>query len=121
MTTTEPETLPRSDPAGAPPLPMAIAVLAIPPDAPQERRRPARLDAALLAYKLGYFLVDIVEVATGDDPSSYAWLEALAQQTEADAFICLGDVDPSRVGKLAAQLRAVVRTAPLLGHRDVTR
>lgn len=67
MTTLHPEPrLGRLAPHGIPPLPMAVGVLALPPTT-DDHRNAARLDLALSAYKLGYFVVDTIEVtpATG--------------------------------------------------------
>ena len=57
----------RVEPSGVQPLPMAIAVLALVETVSEDVRRSARLDLALHAYKLGYFVVDLLEVTSGTD------------------------------------------------------
>jgi len=92
--------------SGSWPRPFAVGVLA----SDGGRRRRERLDLALDAYKLGYFLLDTVEV---HDRAGYAVAEALAARTDADAFVVRGDVDLPRLERAAADLRMrVCRSAP---------
>jgi hypothetical protein len=101
----------RPDPAGAQPLPMAIAVLSLPRATADDVRRAARLDLALHAYKLGYFVVDILDTGPGTSASLYGWIETLALQTDADAFVCSGPIDRAQIDAIAERAHMVVRTA----------
>jgi hypothetical protein len=109
--TTVQDTQPRRlDPSAARPWPLAIGVLGMPATIGVPDARVARVDLALHAYKLGYFLLDTLQVTSAPDAATRRWLEALARQVEADAFICAGPVDQGWVTELADLLRIVVRT-----------
>ena len=111
MTTAPAEARVRAEPAGSRPLPMAIAVLGLPPTTADDARHAARLDLALLAYKLGYFVVDILEVSPDADPAGYRRIERLAEQIDADAFVCRGAVDRPRLDQVADRIHMVIRCA----------
>jgi hypothetical protein len=73
----------------------AIGVLGLPPGLPAGRDRRSRLAVTLHGYKLGYFVVDVVEVCDaasteGAAASGYQMIEDLATQTHADAFVVQG-------------------------------
>lgn len=100
----------RSEQAGPSPLPLAIAVLGPAPGVTEEDHRKARLALALSAYQLGYFVLDIVEVAPGgQDSSGYTWVEALAERTDAAALVIAGAVDMELLDTVADRNRMVVR------------
>jgi hypothetical protein len=90
-------------------LPFAVGVLGLDGDpADDELRRRGRLDLALDAYVLGYFLLDTIEVQ--EDGTGYALAEALAEHTEADAYVIAGPLDPDRLRQSADRLRMRVRS-----------
>jgi hypothetical protein len=70
-----------------------------------------RLEVAMAAYVLGYFLVDTVQVSDGRDLTGPGWarVRRLAVATEADALLLHGPVDPAAVEPFAAELRLVAR------------
>jgi hypothetical protein len=88
------------------PCPFAIGVLR--PTLCDELTFPRgdRFNLALDAYKLGYFLVDTIEV--GPDGAGYDELERFAVRTGAEAFVVRGPVDRARVDELAGQLGVLV-------------
>jgi hypothetical protein len=90
-------------------MPFAVGVLGLPATAAEADRRQARLDLSLLAYKLGYFVLDVVDVSPTSDHSAYAWAEALAERTDADAFVILGALDLARPRPVAERVRMVIR------------
>ena len=94
----------RPEPAGVQPLPMAIAVHALPAAVDDATRHLARLDLVLHAYKLGYFVLDVFEVPPGEPGPLHAWIEVLAEQTDADAFVCRGAVDREWIEAVAARI-----------------
>ena len=102
----------RVEPSGVQPLPMAIAVLALVETVSEDVRRSARLDLALHAYKLGYFVVDVLEVTSDTDAGGYGWVEALAEQTDADALVCSGPLDRGRLEAVADRSHMTIRVAP---------
>jgi hypothetical protein len=120
MTAAQTDVRHRPDPAGAQPLPMAIAVLSLPRATADDARRAARLDLALHAYKLGYFVVDILDTAPDTSASLYGWIETLALQTDADAFICSGPIDRAQIDEIAERAHMVVRAASQPADRRPT-
>jgi hypothetical protein len=72
-------------------------------------RAAARLDLALDAYKLGYFLVDTIEI----DPQGTGYLatELLVSRTTPDAPITAGPVDTDWLHALADRHRLAIRTS----------
>ena len=102
----------RVEPSGVQPLPMAIAVLAMVETVSEDVRRSARLDLALHAYKLGYFVVDVLEVRSDADADAYGWVEELAEQTDADALVCSGPLDRGRLEAVADRSHMTIRVAP---------
>jgi hypothetical protein len=99
----------RSEPAGTSPLPLAIAVLGLEPDLDVDARRLARVDLALAAQAMGYFVLDIIEVVPGEGLSGYAWVETLARRTDAEALIISGPVDLRALETIADENRMVLR------------
>jgi hypothetical protein len=95
------------------PWPMAVAVVAVPALAGEAERAEERVAVALLGYKLGYFVLDIIEVppgvSGGDPDGGYARADALARRTDADAFIVRGSVDTDRLRRVADQVRMRIR------------
>jgi hypothetical protein len=71
-----------------------------------------RLEVTIAAYLLGYFLLDTVEVADGEDAIGPGWarVRRLAMAIEADALLIHGPVKLAVVEPFAAQFRLVVRT-----------
>ncbi len=89
------------------PRPFAVGILAFaaPPDG--AGRSTARLDVALDAYKLGYFLIDTIEIdAYG---TGYLAAELLVSRTTPDALVTRGRIDPD-------WLRALTDRHPLVIH-----
>jgi hypothetical protein len=96
------------------PSPFAVGVLGLPSGQSAGQRRQSRLELALCGYKLGYFVIDIVEVGGpppdgAADPSGYRLVEALATQTDADAFVVRGPIDLPELQRVAQLVRAVIR------------
>lgn len=100
----------RGESSGGSSLPLAIAVLGLEPATSDEARRLLRVDLALIAYGMGYFLLDIVEVTAGEGPAGYAWIETLAQRTDAEALVISGMVDRALLETIADDNRMAVRT-----------
>jgi hypothetical protein len=97
-------------PAGSWPRPFAVGVLALAGAHDAASRAAARLDVALDAYKYGYFLIDIIDIAaTSGDAAGYAIAEQLVARTSADALIASGPVDGERLAGIADRNRLVVR------------
>jgi hypothetical protein len=71
-------------------------------------RATARLELALDAYKLGYFLVDTVEIDTRG--SGYLAAELLVSRTTPDALVTRGAVDDGWCHALADRHRLVIHT-----------
>jgi hypothetical protein len=92
--------------AGSWPRPFAVGVLALPDPQDAAGRSQGRLDVALDAYKLGYFLLDTIE--TGPDGVGYLTAELLAARTGADAVVARGPVDGDRLSGMADRHRLVV-------------
>lgn len=89
------------------PRPLAVGVLALVPAASGPDRTAARLDLALDTYKLGYFLIDTIEIdvlGTG-----YLAVELLVSRTTPDALVTRGRVDTD-------WLRALADRHPLTIH-----
>jgi hypothetical protein len=103
-------------PESTPPLPLAIGVLSLPNATTQEDRRLARLSLALDAYKLGYFIIDILDITPGTDTSGYAWAKTLAQRTDADAFVCAGNICSEQLMPIANEIRMVIRDTTEPAH-----
>ena len=95
--------------------PFAIGVLRVEPGTGDDARRDARLQVAMRAYELEYFLIDVVEVAGGRADPGYDVVERLAARTAAEAFVVGGDVDLDRLQPVADQLRMIVRLPPAGG------
>jgi len=84
----------------------AVGVLALGPvDA--ARRSAARLDLALDAYKLGYFLLDTVETTPAG--TGYLAAELLLARSGADAIVARGPVDRDWLYAIADRLGLAVR------------
>ncbi|MDQ1289376.1 MAG: hypothetical protein QG622_2942 [Actinomycetota bacterium] len=94
--------------------PFAIGVLAVQPDesSPDEswevRRTEERLQVALTAHALGYFLLDVFEIWPGD-AAGYERVEELAIRTDADAFVVRGVVDEEVLKPMADRIRMRIR------------
>lgn len=91
------------------PLPLAVGVLGDPHLTDRARLREARLDLALLAHELGYFLLDIVDVTAGPGDEAYEQVVWLAERTDAEAFVIHGEIDRARVEAVAERRRMVIR------------
>jgi hypothetical protein len=72
-----------------------------------------RLEVAMAAYLLGYFLLDTVGIPVGHSPDGPGWsrVRRLATVAEAQALIVHGPVDRAVSELLAAELRMVVHVA----------
>lgn len=92
-------------------LPMAIGVLGLPMTATETDRLEARLDLALLAYKRGYFMVDIIELPARAPARKHAWIEALTRRVEAEALFVAGSVDRAWLVALADRRELAIVTA----------
>lgn len=81
------------------PRPFAVGILALVPATNGPDRTAARLDLALDTYKLGYFLIDTVEIdALG---TGYLAAELLVSRTTPDALVTRGRVDTDWLHALA--------------------
>jgi hypothetical protein len=86
------------DPAASPPWPLAVGVLLLPDGVPEASRAERRFVLALDAYRIGYFLLDVVEVhaADGSAPRVSAWVavERIVRRAGADALVvrCIAPV-----------------------------
>jgi predicted nucleic acid-binding protein len=89
---------------------MAIGVLGLPITATESDRLEARLALSLLAYKLGYFMVDTIELPARSAARKHGWVEALARRVGADAVVVGGSVDRSWLAALAERRGLVVVT-----------
>jgi hypothetical protein len=84
----------RADPSASPPWPLAVGVL-LTADYPSEERAERRLELALGAYRLGYYLLDLVEVdartpadaVTRSRASVWDPVAALAARARPDALV----------------------------------
>lgn len=94
--------------------PFAIGVLAVLPDganpgeAWEVRRTEERLQVALTAHALGYFLLDVFEIRPGD-AAGYERIEELAVRADADAFVVRGLVDEDVLKPMADRIRMRIR------------
>jgi len=84
------------------PCPFAIGVLRSSSCGELTFPRSDRFNVALDAYKLGYFLLDTIEV--GPDGAGYDELERFAVRTGAEAFVVRGPVERARLDELAGRL-----------------
>jgi hypothetical protein len=86
------------DPAASPPWPLAVGVLLLPDGVSGASRAEHRLVLALDAYRIGYFLLDVVEVhAVGSSvPRACDWVavERIVRRAGADALVvrCIAPV-----------------------------
>lgn len=71
---------------------------------------------ALAAHQTGFYLLDVVEVASPNGVTARDWarLWSLAVHTDAEAVFVLGldDVERAVLDPLATELRLVVRVVP---------
>lgn len=77
-------------PAASPPWPLAVGVLLLPDGVPAASRAEHRLVLALGAYRIGYFLLDLVEVDAARRSSSVSgWVavERIVRRAGADALV----------------------------------
>jgi hypothetical protein len=81
---------------GSPVWPMAVGVVLVPLDFTGQTRAEQRLSLALGAYRMGFFLVDLLDVpAWAADPTrSWAPVWDLAARTDAEAVIVHGGLEP---------------------------
>ena len=89
------------------PRPFAVGVLALTTTTHGPNRTTARLDLALDTYKLGYFLIDTIEIDAHG--TGYLAAELLVSRTTPDALVTRGRVDPD-------WLHALADRHPLLVH-----
>jgi len=97
--------------AGSPPWPLAVGVLLVPPGLGGKARTDRRLKAALDAYQLGYYLLDLVEVDV-DDGAADAWpldrgwarVQALVDRAVPDVLVVAADVPCVQLPELPARL-----------------
>jgi hypothetical protein len=92
---------------------LAVAVVAVPALADEDQRSEARIAVTLFAYKLGYFVLDVIEVTpgvgSGDPGGGYSTAERLARRTDADAFVLRGSVDIQQLRLTADMVRMRIR------------
>ncbi|HET9657701.1 MAG TPA: hypothetical protein VFP72_20285 [Kineosporiaceae bacterium] len=81
------------------PRPFAVGVLAVGAGLSHPDRSAARLDLALDTYKLGYFLIDTIEIDTHG--TGYLAAELLVSRTTPDALVVRGPVDADWLHALA--------------------
>lgn len=92
--------------SGSWPRPFAVGVLALTAPPNGAGRTVARLDLALDAYKLGYFLVDTVEIdARG---TGYLATELLVSRAAPEALVTRGPVDTAWLHALADRHRLMI-------------
>jgi hypothetical protein len=72
------------------------------------RRTEERLQVALTAHALGYFLLDVFEIRPGD-AAGYERVEELAVRTDADAFVVRGVIDDDMLKPMADRIRMRIR------------
>jgi hypothetical protein len=89
--------------------PLAVGVLRLGPGLSDAQRREERLDFALKANHLGYFLLDTVEVHGSRDEHGHGQAEDLAVRADADAFVVRGAVDLARLTRIADRVRMTIR------------
>jgi hypothetical protein len=78
------------DPVGSPVWPLAVGVLIVPPDFTGRTRAEDRLALALGAYRLGYYLLDLIDVPAWHAPDGAgAWTPVwgLAKRAAVDAVV----------------------------------
>ena len=100
--------------SGSWPRPFAVGVLALTDTADGAARAVARLDLALDAYKLGYFLVDTIEI--DDRGTGYLATELLVSRATPAALVTRGPVDTDWLHTLADRHRLTIR--PCEKHRE---
>ena len=108
------DALSQVDSAGSPPWPLAVGVLLTPRETAVRVRADRRLRVALDAYRLGYFLLDLLEVdpnidasrARGLRPGSSAWaqVEDLVARSGADVLVIAADSPVVQLPGLPATL-----------------
>ena len=89
------------------PRPFAVGVLALGANPSGPDRTAARLDLALDTYKLGYFLIDTIEI--DDHGTGYLAAELLVSHATPEALVARGPVD-------ADWLHAIADRHPLAIH-----
>jgi hypothetical protein len=90
------------------PRPFAVGVLALAPTTNSPGRTNARLDLALDTYKLGYFLVDTIEIDAHG--TGYLAAELLVSRTTPDALVTRGPVDTDWLHALADRHPLVIHS-----------
>jgi hypothetical protein len=98
-----------TSPSGSWPSPFAVGLLAFTDPADTTGRSVARLDLALDTYKLGYFLIDIIEIDL--QGTGYLAAELLLNRAEPAALITRGPIDAAWLHALADRHRLVIRSA----------
>jgi hypothetical protein len=94
--------------SGSSPLPFAVGVLALAGPMDGRGHALARLDVALDAYTLGYFLLDIIEIdARG---TGCLATELLVSRAEPDALVTRGPVNTDWLNALADRHGVVIRS-----------
>jgi hypothetical protein len=94
--------------SGSPILPFAVGVLALAEPTDSTGRVLARLDLALDTYKLGYFLLDIIEISTHG--TGCLATELLVSRATPDALVTRGPLDTDWLNALANRHRLVIRS-----------
>jgi len=111
MTITE---VSRVDPAASPPWPLAVGVLLTPRETAVRVRADRRLRVALDTYRLGYYLLDLLEVDPDADASParallpgqsvWAQVEDLVARSGADVLVIAADTPVTQLPGLPARL-----------------
>jgi hypothetical protein len=89
------------------PRPFAVGLVGLPADGTVDHRE-ERLQVALTSHLLGYFLLDVFEVRSGEW-SGYQRAEELARRTDADAFVVRGPLDHALLTAMADRIRMRIR------------
>lgn len=98
-------------PAASPPWPLAVGVLLTASDVPVRARGERRLLVALDVYRLGYYLLDLLEVysPTAPSPNDPAWIavEELVVRSGADALVIAAHVPAMQLPRLPESLASL--------------
>jgi hypothetical protein len=92
------------------PRPLCIGIVQVAASLTRAQRAQARIDLALRANEEGYALLETFEVDLGPsrDDATYAGVERLAEQVDAQALVVSGAVDRARVEEMAERVRLMV-------------